>query len=1426
MSQLDKTFPTNDCAMCVISPKLVEVGRHRNITLLTNTDVMGIDGEPGRFTARLRRRPRFVDLSKCTACAECLKACPVEKANLFDLGMSSRKAIFKLYPQATPNGYGIDRSDRSPCALACPAGIRVQGYVALTAAGKFREALDVIREANPFPSVCGRVCHHPCEAKCNRNDVDEPVAIREIKRFLADRAVKEPASAPKEMERRGGPVAIVGAGPAGLTAAGDLADRGHRVTVFEAEPEPGGMLRWAIPRYRLPTDALRADIQWILSRSGIELKTGVRIGKDFTLSQLKEQGFKAVILAVGAPMSRGLPLPGKDLSGVLLGLDFLFDVSHGKDAPVGKRVVVIGGGNVAVDVAMTALRQGAESVRMACLESRAEMPAHSWEIAEAEEEGIRVEPGWGPVEIEGANGRVSGIRFKRCTRVFDEKRAFRPAFDEKETIRFDADTVILAIGQAVELGAADGVDGVLRDGRLAVDRETLQTGAPWVFAAGDAARGPASVVDAIDQGHVVAESVDRFLRGDDVAAGRSKAKPDTAALPAGEHAPAARIRPPRTGAEERRRSYAEIESVLTEEQAVAEAKRCLACAGCSECYNCVPACLPKAIRHDEAGEDLALEVGAVVLAPGFEQFKPALKGEFGHGRYANVLSSLEYERLLAASGPTQGHIKRPSDGTDPKRIAWIQCVGSREPAGKNAYCSAVCCMFAAKEAVISREHDPEIQPTIFTMDVRAYGKDFDAYYERAEKERGVRIVRSMVSRVLERPSTKNLELTWTGPDDRFVTEEFDLVVLSCGMEPGESAQRTAAALGVDLNAYGFCRTTSFEPVSTSRPGVFVCGAFQAPKDIPETVAQASGAAGRAGPVIAPARGTLVTERVFPPEIDVSAQAPRVGVFVCRCGINIANVVDVPSVVEYARTLPNVAYVEENLFTCSQDTQTRIALRVKEQGLNRVVVVSCSPRTHEPLFRETICEAGLNPFYFEMANIRDQCSWVHWNDKAAALAKAKALVRMAVAKVSLDKALHLTDVEVVPRALVVGGGLAGMTAALGFAEQGFETYLVERDRELGGNLRHIRYLIDGSDPKILLAQSRARVEAESRIRVFTGAEVVDFTGHIGRFVTGIRRGADGERIELTHGATVVATGAEEIRPAAYLYGQDPRVVTQRELEGRIDGGALDPATLRSVVMIQCVGSRDEERPYCSRVCCGNAVKNALKIKKANPSAEIVILYRDVRTYGFLEPYYHEARRAGVLFLRYEPGAKPEAALENGVLHVRARDLVLGRDLLLDPDLLVLSAGMQPKGNERLGMTLKVPLNASKFFLEAHVKLRPVDFASDGIFLCGLAHSPKNIPETLAQAYAAVSRGVTVLSKKTFAVGGVVSVVNPDRCVACLTCVRACPYDVPVINKDGVAEIEVARCHGCGICASECPRKAISLEHYRDEQVLAKVDAQFV
>ena len=841
---------------------------------------------------------------------------------------------------------------------------------------------------------------------------------------------------------------------------------------------------------------------------------------------------------------------------------------------------------------------------------------------------------------------------------------------------------------------------------------------------------------------------------------------------------------------------------------------------CIGCGLCERVCLAKAVNYLDSQAVEKIEVGSIILSPGYEVFDARLRQEFGYGTYANVVSSIEFERLLSATGPHRGHLLRPSDGTVPERIAFIQCVGSRDSNCGNDYCSSICCMYATKEAIIAKEHVHFVKPTIFYMDVRAYGKGFDAYYERAKSEYGVRFIKCMVSKVREQFKTKNLLITYLNEEGNFVEEEFELVVLSVGMVPSKQTMEMAKRLGVDLDDYGFCKTRPFTPTSTSRQGIFVCGAFQGPKDIPETVSQASGAVADATAEIAQSRGTIATKKEYPVELDVTAQEPRIGVFVCHCGINIGGVVNVPGVKEYARTLKNVVYVDENLYTCSTDTQEKIKNAIKEHQLNRVIVASCSPRTHEPMFRETLRDAGLNKYLFEMANIRDQCSWVHMREKQEATDKARDLVRMAVANARLIRPLGELMVSVIQKGLVIGGGVAGMTAALKLAEQGYEVFLVEKEAQLGGNLRNIHYTLEGEDVQSFLKDLIGKVTGHPSIHVIVNALVVDFSGSKGNFSTGVMVAPTMYYRKIEHGITILATGAEEWKPTEYLYGQDSRILTQLELENRIASQPEEVARADQVVMIQCVGSRNEERPYCSRTCCATAVKNALKIKELNPNAKITILYRDMRTYGLLESYYARARDEGIMFVKYEPEAKPEVNKDGESLSISFMDRILKEPMEIKLDLLVLSVATIPRENEELATMLKVPRTAEGFFLEAHMKLRPVDFATDGLYLAGAGHGPKLISESISQASAAVSRACTILSKEKMLVGGVVAVVEGERCAACLTCVRVCPYSVPVINAKGEAEIDVAKCKGCGSCVAECPAKAIELMHFQSHQLEAK------
>jgi heterodisulfide reductase subunit A len=845
------------------------------------------------------------------------------------------------------------------------------------------------------------------------------------------------------------------------------------------------------------------------------------------------------------------------------------------------------------------------------------------------------------------------------------------------------------------------------------------------------------------------------------------------------------------------------------------------CIGCGTCYEI---CKARAIDYDQKDSETTLNVGSIILSPGFEAFDARLKSEYGYGRFKNVVTSIEFERILSASGPYGGLILRRSDGEIPKRIAFIQCVGSRDYQLGNNYCSAACCMYGIKEAVIAKEHSPiKLDASIFYMDMRCYGKEFDAYRNRAEDEYGIRFVRSRVAGVTEDPLTNNLHLHYVEEENPQM-EEFDMVVLSIGMTPPKKAEELARTLGIKLNKYNFCETKTFSPMETSKQGIFVCGAFSAPKDIPESVAQASGAAAKAMGVIASERGTMVSKKKYPAERDVSNEEPRIGVFVCHCGINIGGVVKVPEVMEYAKTLPNVVYAEANLYTCSQDTQKLIAEEIRQNKLNRVVVASCTPRTHEPLFKETVQEAGLNPYLFEMTNIRDQCSWVHMREPEEATEKAKDLIRSVVAKAKLLRPLEKPQISVTQVGLIIGGGVSGMTAALELAQQGFDVHLVEREKELGGHLRTIHFLLgEDDDPKKRLEEMIQEVKSNSKIHVYTEAELIDVYGFVGNFKSKVKL-ASGKEKEIEHGIVIVATGATEYVPTEYLYGQNSCVLTQHELEDKLAKGDFKA---KNVVMIQCVGARNDIRPNCARICCGQALKNALKIKQLSPSTDVYILYKDMRAYGYKEDHYRDAAMKGVLFVNYDDAKKPIITDCDSKLQVTFWEPVLKQHVEIEPDMLVLSAATIPNpDNKHIAEMLKVPLTKDGFFLEAHMKLRPVDFATEGVFLCGMAHSPKYIEESIAQACAAAARATTILSKKTLEMEGIVANVSEDLCSGCRVCEYLCPYGaVEMKDKENklTAHVLEALCKGCGACGTACPTKAITMGHFTTEEMVAQVKA---
>ena len=842
-----------------------------------------------------------------------------------------------------------------------------------------------------------------------------------------------------------------------------------------------------------------------------------------------------------------------------------------------------------------------------------------------------------------------------------------------------------------------------------------------------------------------------------------------------------------------------------------------------KCGACKKFCPTEAVDFEQKETVETLDVGSIILAPGFKPFDPSRFDNYRYSDFPNVITSIEFERILAATGPTEGHlVKMSNQEEEPKKIAWFQCVGSRDlNKCDNAYCSSVCCMYALKEAMIAKEHaGDELDCAIFNMDIRSFGKDFEKYYNTAKDKYGVRFLKSRVHTVSQIQGTDDLEVSYVTDEGEMVTETFNQIVLSVGMEIAPEVVDLAQRLGIELTDGRFCKTTSSAPVTSSVDGIFVCGSFQGPKDIPESIMEASSAANCAAMQLAEARGTLTQEKSFPGEIDIEGQEARVGVFVCNCGVNIGGIADVPAIAEYAKGLPNVVYVQENLFTCSQDTQDQMAEVIKEKNLNRVVVAACTPRTHEPLFQETLRNSGLNPYLFEMANIRNQCTWVHSTEKDKATEKSKDLVRMAAARASLLDSISDIAVDVNKAALVIGGGVAGMSAAISLAEQGFPATIVEKNENLGGVAKNVSTTWKGQDVQELLTEVIQKVEQNPDIHVLTNAEVTDASGFVGNFETTVS--VEGKATAIQHGATIIATGGQASEPDEYLYGRHPGVTKWHEL----DQNSQKLQDAESVVFIQCVGSRDDQRPYCSRICCTGSIMQAIGIKEKSPGTHVFILYRDIRTYGEREALYKKARQLGVIFIRYSLENKPVVTEAGDALEVTVFDPILQRKVMIRADLVNLASAIVPNENSQLAEMYKLPVNAENFFMEAHAKLRPVDFASDGIFMCGLAHYPKSTEESIAQAMAAASRAATVLSRDSIKVSPLVSQVDQEKCIGCGLCTEVCAFSAIVLEEeDGKRKAKniPASCKGCGLCASSCPQHAIDMLHFRRQQILAAVCA---
>ena len=846
-----------------------------------------------------------------------------------------------------------------------------------------------------------------------------------------------------------------------------------------------------------------------------------------------------------------------------------------------------------------------------------------------------------------------------------------------------------------------------------------------------------------------------------------------------------------------------------------------ACIGCGLCTNM---CLADAVNYDDKEKETKITVGSLILSPGTKGFDPSNLDYLGYGQYPNVVTSEGFERILSAGGPYFGHVMRPYDREEPKSIAWLQCVGSRdENKCGNGYCSSVCCMYAVKEAMIAKEHiHGDLDCVVFNMDMRTFGKDYEKYFKRARDKEGVRFEKARVHTITQIPETGDLSLRYADETGKIKNQTFSMVVLSVGLTIPDTAVKLAKRLGIDLNKYNFAETDVFTPVSTSKPGIYTCGVFQGPKDIPGSIIEASAAACLAGADIAEARGRDTKSVTIPEQMEISDQKPRIGVFVCNCGINIGGIVDVPAVQEYSGTLPNVVFTDSNLFTCSQDTQEKIKEKIKEHNLNRVVVASCTPKTHESMFMETLEACGLNKYLFEMANIRNQDSWIHSKTPELATQKAKDLVRMSVARAGVLKPMKEKVIQINKRALVIGGGVAGINAALCLATQGFEVVLVEKKSILGGFSLKLFHTIEGKDIRSYINELIEKVNKSDKVDVLTDAIITDFGGYKGNFTTQVKVGSEKENRKIEHGVIIVATGAKEYEPTEYLYEKDDRVVTQIELTEMLEKKGAKG--LDSIVMIQCVGSRNDEMQECSRICCQSAVKNALHIKRLNPETQVFVLYRDIRTYGLLEDYYKEAREKGVIFIRFEEALPPLVKTSDKGLLVTVKDHILEQDVEINADIVALSSGMRAEDTDELSRIMKLNRNPEGYFIEAHVKLRPVDMPSEGIFLCGTAHSPKLITEAISQAQAAASRATTFLANSEIKLSAITATVDTDYCVKCLTCVRSCPFEVPVFNiSKKEIEIDEALCHGCGICAGVCPRQTIQLGFYEDDQIKCKIDA---
>jgi len=1402
----------------------MDVGRHPNIEIYANSEVVKVEGEAPDFKVKVKRKSTFVDWNKCTGCGECPTVCPVRVNDEFQLRLSKREAIYRQYPQAVPNKFLIDKKGAPPCRYACPAAVNAQGYIALISQGKYKEALELERRDNPFPSVCGRVCTHPCESDCKRRDIDEPLAIAQLKRYIADQEQVVSKPTPELSKEK---VAIVGAGPAGLSAAYFLARKGYCPTVFEASDHPGGLLYWAIPRFRLPEKVLQQDLDYITSW-GVEIKTGTVLGKDFGIRDLFAQDYKSIFLGLGAAKEKSMGIEGEDLEGVVLCVEFLRKAVHDASTPVGKRVAVVGGGNSAIDAVRTALRLGAEEAFIVYRRSRKEMPANEEEIVEAEKEGIKIHYLTNPTRILGRDGLVTGME---CVQMKlgepDSSGRRRPISIEGSEFTIDLDMVIMAIGQAADVSFLNKEEDfeLTRWGTFAVDPDTLQTNIPGIFAGGDAVTGPATIIEAIAAGKEAAESIDLFLRGKDLKECRKKketrVKDEDIDIPR-DIQTEKRTEMPLLSAEKAKKSFAEVAQGFSQEQAKKEAARCLSCAGCAECLECVKACEPNAIVHDMQDEYIDLDVGSIVVTTGVDYLDPKEASEYGYKRFKNIYTSFEIERIMSEDGPSGGELPLNKELKEPLRFAFIQCVGSRNMRHDINYCSRICCMNTIKDSLVLKEHYPDANIVVFYIDIRAFGKGFEEFYNRS-LEKGVRYFKCKPSKVIE-DEHGDLIIHYEDERGRSSQMAFDAVCLSSALIPPKGGRELAELLGIETDEDGFFKNAeaAIEPLESTRKGVMVCGCATGPKDITDSIAEASGAAVKAACLLKGHEVQIETKEIEP--VDVSGP-PRVGVFVCHCGPNISRVVDVKDVVEYAKTLPDVVFAEEHTFACSETSQRQIQERIAEHTLNRVVVAACTPKTHEVSFQDSLTAVGLNPYLFDIANIRNQCSWVHQKEPARATAKAKELVRMSVARVRQLKPLFTKELPVNRDVAIIGAGIAGLRCGIDLLLRGLKVKIIEKNKVSGGLVRDLSSIYPSFRPGKDIIDTMIDEFTAAGGELLASTTLVDVGGYVGNFQVKVER--NGKETEFTVGAIVLATGSELYNPKGrFGYGRFSNVITNMELEQKIRSHEVND--IKSVVFFQCVGSRgDDGNPGCSRYCCQAAIKEAIYLREQG--IDVAILNRGVRVYSKgAERMYRKARELGVLFLPYE--GEPQITGVKKAEHVTIPSADIDADITIPADLIVLSVGMVPAvDSPRLSELFKVPRGSDKFFLERHSKFGPVETTVEGVFLCGCCQFPQDIGDSISQASAVASKVAALLSHETITLAPITSRVIEEYCRGCGRCAEVCEFHaIELVEKEKgtfIAQVNEAMCKGCGTCVAACPTGAIDLKHFMREQIEAQLEALF-